>query len=362
VPLGGQQENRIVAGDLRQKAGTEGHIHDKRAIAMRIQELIEELPEDTKTQVEKAKKNYNSIIREAIRFETRLRLTPGNNSDIFYGEAGESLHLRVPIKLEAGLPKALENMNIPTEYEFAGLLSQIRPALLALKKSSKEVSDFIVGYQDRHELRDYVGGAICYADQEASSLLNELESFDLVREILKVDNNVLGCYFFKRSLFSEDAAYPTQTAGEIFLYWSVIGLVAQGLGLEIQTLAAVVIAHELAHAYSHLGYDIDGTRWNDESFVNSDPAVTEGIAQYYTGQVMRRLQHKIPGGYEAYQILLQRQPPDYQTHLEWIEKMGISSEALRSALIVQRKGKPIELRAFNLQLHENVGKLLGSRY
>jgi len=41
------------------------YLTNKEAIPMRLQKLIQELPEDTKTQAEKAKKNYNNMIREA---------------------------------------------------------------------------------------------------------------------------------------------------------------------------------------------------------------------------------------------------------------------------------------------------------
>ena len=36
-------------------------------------------------------------------------------------------------------------------------------------------------------------------------------------------------------------------------------------GFDVEALTYVVLAHELAHAYTHLGRDIDGNAWDTES-------------------------------------------------------------------------------------------------
>ncbi len=42
---------------------------------------------------------------------------------------------------------------------------------------------------------------------------------------------------------------------------TVIGLVSEWLGCAVEDLAIVVLTHELAHAYTQLGADIEGLRW-----------------------------------------------------------------------------------------------------
>jgi hypothetical protein len=118
----------------------------------------------------------------------------------------------------------------------------------------------------------------------------------------------------------------------------VIGLVARALGVDIDLLTIVVLIHELAHAYTHLGYDIDGCKWDDEGWIHSPPAVREGLAQYYTERVLSKLRHRIPGCFEAYEKLLVKQPADYQTHKRWINEMKADPEAIRLTLISLRKG------------------------
>jgi hypothetical protein len=38
----------------------------------------------------------------------------------------------------------------------------------------------------------------------------------------------------------------------------------------VEDLAAVVLAHELAHGCTHLGRDIDGRRWDVKAFRDSE--------------------------------------------------------------------------------------------
>jgi hypothetical protein len=62
----------------------------------------------------------------------------------------------------------------------------------------------------------------------------------------------------------------------------VIGITARALGVSPDALTIVVLAHELAHAYAHLGRDIDNERWETEQFAKSDIDIVEGLAQFYT--------------------------------------------------------------------------------
>lgn len=61
----------------------------------------------------------------------------------------------------------------------------------------------------------------------------------------------------------------------------MVGLFAQVLGAPLEPVTAVVLAHELAHAYTHAGLDIDGVRWEASDFRRSELAIVEGLAQYY---------------------------------------------------------------------------------
>ncbi len=344
---------------------------------MELKKLLDEQPDEIEKQVKEAKNRYNTIIREAIRFETRLRLNRGDDNEKVFGRHDSTVS-KVSVNVLAGVPEEIQDFNIPDEFEIAALLSEIKPDLAILRDSSNKVTAFINAYQDKKELFDYVGGAMAYAGEEADALLKYLEPYDLIKEILAINMDILGRYSFndpslKRDLWAEMNAvslfdnssseidpWATMSA-RISLYWQAIGLAANSMGVGVDALTAVVLAHELAHAYSHLGYDIDGTRWSDEGFIYSKKRVKEGVAQFYTEKVMLRLRYKIPGGYKAYKALLEKQPSDYHAHLAWAKHKRSISEAFRAALITLRKGEPITIDAFEWHLQREAEKLHGKR-
>lgn len=158
----------------------------------------------------------------------------------------------------------------------------------------------------------------------AELLLKEAQRINLVQRILEVNEDVLGEYRFQR--FGEQ--------GSVALFWGVIGLVARWLAVAVEDLTAVVLAHELAHAYTHLGLDIDGLRWPALEFSTADLPVVEGLAQYYTFRVLSRLQAG-PGPLDAYQRLLANQPPDYRVHEPWVR--NLTPEIIRAAMLQVRR-------------------------
>src|SRR5271169_4975095 len=90
------------------------------------------------------------------------------------------------------------------------------------------------------------------------------------------------------------------------------------MGVAIEDLTVVVLTHELAHAYTHLGRDIDGARWGDEEFDKSALEVREGLAQFYTEVICEQLAPRTPGFLAAFQALLSLQSPPYLVHRAWL--------------------------------------------
>jgi len=90
-------------------------------------------------------------------------------------------------------------------------------------------------------------------------------------------------------------------APAVELYWVVIGAIAKIIDVDLEGLTLVVLTHELAHAYSHLGADKDGNRWNDKAFCQADVEIKEGVAQYYTEKVVSWLaQRNVESPYHTY--------------------------------------------------------------
>lgn len=166
---------------------------------------------------------------------------------------------------------------------------------------------------------------------------------DIIRGI---DIDILGAYFFRKST--------------VRLYWKVIGLFAGLLEVAIQDLTVVVLIHELAHAYSHVGRDIDGKQWETGLFAETDADIVEGIAQFYTWVVSDKLSDRAPGVKNAFEALLSKQGGPYVANCGWIEDTARIGEVMRDCLIETRSNGIRELKEFSKRV-EIAGKRFGHK-
>jgi hypothetical protein len=156
-----------------------------------------------------------------------------------------------------------------------------------------------------------------------------LDEANPVKKLLAVDEDVLGAYWYS------PREWGREPRSNIELYWGVIGLIAQMLGTPVDALTVVVLAHECAHAYTHLGTDIDGERWESGAFSEAEVALKEGLAQYYTYRVCKRLEETLPEAIRAYNKLLPEQPAAYQMHRDWLDHF--TPEEVRLAVLELRR-------------------------
>ncbi|MFM8359773.1 MAG: hypothetical protein ACKOET_14610 [Verrucomicrobiota bacterium] len=128
----------------------------------------------------------------------------------------------------------------------------------------------------------------------------------------------------------------------------MITLAAEWLGCEVEALTLVAMVHELAHGYTQLGADIDGRRWPAREYLPAEPALVEGLAQYYTERTLGRLRRDCPGALRVFLAMLPRQPPSYRVHARWISDH--SPEAVRQSMLEVRRGREGTLGAFEARL------------
>jgi len=324
---------------------------------MRVEDLIKKIPSNTHDIVKKTYKRFNHIIRDAIRSEIRLSLNPGEPSTFSSHAKGE-----VSISVDKiGYPTEIEMMVIPDAYRLAAVLSLLKPTLEQLRNSSTIIDDLLINPKSSREieLADFVFNAVSVIKSLAPAvsdtkkfaeiLLKEAKEFDLVNHILSVNKDILGHYQYKYDYFYRSSEHASDEAkckssSKILLYWGVIGLVAISLGVGTDDLTVVVLTHELAHAYTHLGYDIDQYRWDALSFHESQHELKEGLAQYYTARVMDSLEKRIPSCKKVYELVLEKQPPAYHGHVPWVKNS--TPEAVRSALVVLRKEGVVGITEF----------------
>ena len=113
----------------------------------------------------------------------------------------------------------------------------------------------------------------------SKALLVRRARLDPLSFMMKCNEDVPGAYKYTLSLSDDFTNRPNRAHIEI--YCAVIGWVAETMKYALDDLALVVITHELAHAYTQLGGDIDGYRWNVVAFAEAEAEVelVEGIAQ-----------------------------------------------------------------------------------
>lgn len=325
---------------------------------MWVRDLLEMIPADTQKHVRDAYKQHNQAVREAIRNETRLKLRHVEPGEV--GEDRRDTRADVPVRIEVGYPETVARIEISPEYELAARLAPWAHTISELDRSSLDVSRVLASLgEDACAILGVPSwqAILPPAGAIAHRLSGAIGAFNLGQRIFAaVDEDILGIYRFKSEergsgrAGSSDYDESAERGSDILLYWGVIGLIAQLLGVSVGALTVVVLTHELAHAFTHLGFDIDGNRWTGHAFRRSQREVVEGLAQYYTARVIARLGPRVPGAMVAYERLLKLQPPPYHAHLRWVAEA--TPEAVRSALVVSRRLGAVQYDRFDAEVWE----------
>jgi hypothetical protein len=267
--------------------------------------------------VERSVREWNQRIRDQLRAETGLSLS-----------AAGKQHAAVSIEVIDGYPEA-----------FAQILEAAPPIVWRLRRQRRLLSQAAAGLRLVESELQSIASEIPHAGismdkkltlssarEVLEQLLKVLEKDDVVEQFKKVDEDILGAYFFHH--------------GRIELYWAVIGIIAGTLDVEVEDLSAVVLTHELAHAYTHLGRDIDGNNWVTGAFAKAESALVEGLAQFYTAMIADRLGERRPGITKACEALLGIQGGPYLQHQHWTEgKDDRIGEAVRFAMVAARSNQ-----------------------
>jgi hypothetical protein len=298
----------------------------------KIKDLIAKAGGSAEDAVASAKTHYVDQIRAILRDITRLKFTDR--------QGVESQHTSVPIRVMPGLPEPLKQIGeqeLPTGellgIETIGLWAH---DIKSLRGVSERLKPLVVALAQTDAWRQRAEQYSTKVNQ-AVGLADELASYaaqaKLLKRITEINEDILGVYMPIARLIPD--------RGQIEVYWVVIGAVARLLGVDAEALAVVVIAHELAHAYTHVGLDSNSNRW-EEGFWGCDRGILEGLAQFYTHMTVLAL--KDERGYErvwtAYDQLTKLQGANgadlYVNHLNWLDT--ISPETMRLVLLDLRRG------------------------
>jgi len=297
-----------------------------------VKELLVQAGGAAKEAVETAKTRYLDQVRGILRDLTRLKFTDR--------QGVESQHTSIPIKIMPGLPKPLEamaNEQLPSGekwgIETIGLWSHDIHSLRNVAERLKPLIDTLRQEEEWKVRTKKYDFQLEQAVNVAGELAEYAAKAELLKRITAISEDILGVYMPTAKLFPD--------RGQIELYWVVIGAVARLVGVDTEALAVVVMTHELAHAYTHLGLDSNRHRW-EEGFWGCNPGVTEGLAQYYTHMTAFALKEErgFDRVWTAYERLTSLQKVNgatiYVNHLDWVKT--ISPEVIRQSLLDLRRG------------------------
>lgn len=293
--------------------GSKGPLQD------RVIKVIEPLiPADAEDRVYRAFRQWNNRIREHIRNETALKLSDG--------EGQNAVGVKVVDGFTEPLARLIDKYNDPVLWRL--IVGQ--PKLGGLVEGATFLLEFWDDVE-RWNLKPSIAMNGRESLEHVSKLTSKLQELAntkrVIEELKKIDEDVLGCYFFG----------GTGTK-RIELYWMPIAMFAAMAEVRIEDLTLVVLAHELAHAYTHLGFDIDGEQWKQGAFDTAHDDIVEGLAQFYTEVVTNRIRPHNPGPFEAYEALLEYQGGAYLAHLGWFkDDQKQKGEIVRFAMVTARK-------------------------
>lgn len=309
-----------------------------------VEDLLERIPPETESLVEQTRQRMANRIRDQVRKATGLSLSRLNASRMSKSHSQLDT-IAVPIELKAGKPRTVADVAFDDRLWLLPLVGPHRNDLENLSRTLPVLKGLIttIAMAPRHDaFITAVQGDITQPVRDTTKYLLEiLDQANPVKKILEVDDDVLGVYRYGLPRRPGETCWQ----GNIEIYWGMIGLIAGLLGVGVEALTCVVLAHELAHAYTHLGADIDGQRWDTSVFYECDHHLVEGLAQYYTWLACTTMENHVPGVFKAYESLLSKQPSAYHAHENWISKF--TPEIMRMGLIEARRMKEKRLDGFN---------------
>ena len=332
-------------------------------MAIKLTDLLNRIPSDTKQKVESVKKEVVVEIKKIIQSDCNLKLDLPSTS----------------IKILPGCPTSIKEIEFPDDVEIFHLLCQYRHDLENAKSGCQGIRTLLMDNSetlekiqdpkiieldeslDRNNIPDnWISmnkKRAYFVTQLADILLSYISDYRIeeskdvehpLKRILSIDEDILGIYRCWANYFDDDLIFND---AQIHVYWAVLGLASLWLPCKVEDLTVKVLAHELAHAYTQLGADSESRIWNVNAFLKTDRQVLEGLAQYYTHFALKKLPPKFSkysSAFEVYENLLPHQHAIYKTHQPWIKKF--KQEDVRLAMLKFRRARETKWQHFEKRL------------
>jgi hypothetical protein len=286
----------------------------------RLEKLVLSFNVNLKDEVIRAKDKYNLKVRGVIAEKTGVSLTY-RTKDIDTKKIDNIDKASIPIKVVDLVPLSLLDLFDKFDDAHIELLLHYR----RMKSASKELefqirkhptfSQYHLGLSSVDELNNSI--------RHLNKLIKEVDDCGILEAIQKLGPDLLGAYFLSDN--------------RVELYWLCIGLCNILHDLPIEDFTLVVLIHELAHGYTHIGFDKDGNYWNTDDFNHCDLKIVEGFAQFYTEMLCRDYFDQATSAFNA---LLSKQSTEYTEYKNWFGvKEPDKYEKARRILLKTRRSK-----------------------
>lgn len=126
---------------------------------------------------------------------------------------------------------------------------------------------------------------------------------------------IIAILFFERSKSTDILGTYNLNSHSIAIYYLPLIIFSKLQNIQTEYLFAVVLAHEFAHAFHHIGFDSDGYIWSNMK--NVDTETIESLAQYYTERFVEDYSDRFPSLMTCYKTLLKSQRGPYLIHEKW---------------------------------------------
>lgn len=259
--------------------------------------------------VETAVERWSSRTREKVRTEMKFKFN--------YDGAQESVPVRVEDRVPPPFVELFKQHSDPLIWRLLLERSKLETTAKGLRLVGKNFRRMERSFEDMVP-SDTEKSDVMSSRRLVEALLSMLEDSSVLESFGSIRGDVLGAYFFR--------------VPEIQIYWLPIAVTAKALDISLEALTVVVLLHERAHAYTHKGFDVDGAQWPTPDFARADLSVVEGLAQYYTWAVCRKMEEEYPTWIGAFDRLLKFQPDPYREHSRWNPDGERAGEAIRGAM------------------------------
>jgi hypothetical protein len=297
-----------------------------------IEKLVLSINKDLKDEVISSYKKNNIKIRKALSEKIGFSLHYKSVEQGVYFENNE--RVSIPIKVEDSVPTKFLDILEDCDDDLLELLlkyNSMVTALNELKFQLEKYDSFSKFHEDKCSPKEIQSSIL-----HLRKLIYVVDSSGIIEKLKRLGPDILGAYYFYES--------------RVELYWLSIGMYSLIYNTPIDELTIVVLTHELAHGYSHVGFDIDGNDWDTIAFSKTDLKIVEGIAQFYTEMICNDFFERAS---KTFNNLLEKQEIQYCDYKNWFETHEENKyEKMRSTIRKVRKLRITDYGEFNEILYK----------